>query len=269
MKKLFLTLITLISIQFGFAQEKIQQAKTQQAKVEQTKAQQAKIPEITESKETKKSSNTNFILMPIHNSVAGFSNVFLGSIGLSKNVNFTFYSVFWNNPSFGNFNSGSDLFLETGIGLGFKLGNLYVNPTLGFGHGKFLSGGTETVIGDGFIPSLGVLYNTRHFELDAYIALYKAFRKRGNTSRDLLLNWVAPGYKVNKRVSLGAYYEQFAQVRNSDESPEKSIYQWMGGYVKLSLDNGVWFRFAAGPNLATDLGTGEEFYKIQAFIPLK
>jgi hypothetical protein len=246
------------------------QSNTPPQKEDRKEDRKEKTKEDKQAKKEKKQKKTSFVIMPIHNSVAGFSNVFLGNIELSKKVNFTFYSVFWNNPNFGNLNTGSDLFLETGVGLGFKLANnkLYINPTLGFGHGKFLSGGDQTTIGEGFIPSVLVLYNSKRFELDSYFALYQSLRKRSGNSRDLMLNWVVPGYKISKRFSLGAYYEQFAQTRTSDDSPEKNIYQWTGGYVKLSLDSGVWFRFAAGRNLATELGTGEEFYKIQAFIPL-
>ncbi|WP_299892271.1 DUF6733 family protein [uncultured Lacinutrix sp.] len=219
----------------------------------------------------KQSKKTSFVIMPIHNSVAGFSNVFLGNYELDKKKNLTFYSVFWNNPSFGG-NTGSDLFLETGIGLGFKLNNWYINPTLGFGHGKFMSNSTETTIGEAIIPNVLVLYNSEHFELDFYLSYYKALREgngdNGDQTRDLLLNWVAPGYKLNKYFSFGAYYESFTQVRTHDGNGEDHIYQWLGGYVKATTNNGIWFRFAAGPNLGTDLGTSKEFYKIQAFIPI-
>ena len=217
-------------------------------------------------KENKKMS---FVIMPIHNSVAGYNNVFLGSMELKENLNLTFYSIFWNNPNFGNLETGSDLFLETGIGLGFTAakGKWYINPTLGFGHGKFLSGGTETRLAEGVIPSVFTVFNSGKFELEAYIAYYKNIRDEGN-SRDLLLNWVIPGFKITKNFSMGAFYEQFTQLRTEDNLNEKAIYQFTGGYMKVSLNNGVWFRLAAGPNLATSLGTGSEFYKVQAFIPL-
>ena len=241
MRKLFIIIIALVTLQNAFAQ--------------------------SPKKEEKK---TSFVIMPIHNSVAGFSNVFLGSMELNKKVNFTFYSILWNNPNFGNISTGSDLFLETGVGLGFKLAQnkLYINPTLGFGHGKFLSQGKETKIAEGFIPSVLVLYNSGRFELDSYFALYKSFRKSEGPSRDLMLNWIIPGYKVSKRFSVGAFYEQFSQVRTSGDAPTGNIYQWMGGYMKFSMNNGTWFRFATGPNLASEFGTGKEFYKVQAFIPL-
>lgn len=221
----------------------------------------------SQEKEEKK---TSFAIMPIHNSVAGFNNVFLGSVELKENLNLTFYSIFWNNPTFGNLNSGSDLLLETGVGLGFTVakGKWYINPTLGFGSGKFLSGATETRLAEGVIPSVLTIFNHKRFELEAYIAYYKNIRDEGN-SRDLLLNWVIPGFKVTKHFSAGAFYEQFTQLRTDDNLNEKAIYQFTGGYVKLTMNNGVWFRLAAGPNLATSLGTSKEFYKVQAFIPIK
>lgn len=221
------------------------------------------------SQEEKKEKKTSFVIMPIHNSVAGYNNVFLGSLELKDNLNLTFYSIFWNNPNFGNLQTGSDLFLETGVGLGFTAakGKWYINPTLGFGHGKFLSGGTETRLAEGVIPSVFTVYNSGRFELEAYLAYYKNIRDLGN-SRDLLLNWIIPGFKITNHFSAGAFYEQFTQVQTDDNLYEDTIYQFLGAYAKLSLKNGIWFRLAAGPNLATDLGTSKEFYKVQAFIPL-
>lgn len=40
------------------------------------------------------------------------------------------------------------------------------------------------------------------------------------------------------------------------------------GYVMVSLKNHIWILLAAGPNLATQLGTSDEFFLIQAFIPM-
>ncbi len=221
-----------------------------------------------ELKEESEKKKTSFVIMPIHNSVAGFSNVFLGNYELDEKKNLSFYSVFWNNPSFGG-NTGSDLFLETGVGIGFKLDKWYVNPTLGFGHGKFMSNSTETTIGEAIIPSVLVLYNSGRFELDTYLAWYKSFRKgNGDGTRDLVLNWIIPGYKVSDHFSFGVFYESFQQTRTADGEHEDYIYQWLGGYVKATMNNGIWFRLGAGPNLGTDLGTSKEFYKIQAFIPI-
>ena len=204
--------------------------------------------------------------MPIHNSGAGFNNVFLGSFELKPKTNLTFYSVFWVNPSFGN--QGKDLFLETGVGLGFasKDGKLYVNPSLGFGHGKLLSNTAGTKIAESVIPSLFLVYNSGRFEFETYHAYYMSLRGEGN-SQDLMLNWVIPGYKVSKHFSFGGFYEHLGQTR-VDNGDTKTLYQFLGGYVKATLNNGVWFRFAAGPNISNDKLNANEFYKIQAFIPL-
>ena len=214
-------------------------------------------------------SKTTFAVDIKHNSVAGFYPVFLGSTALNEKLDLTFYSIFWNNAAFGNVQTGGDLFLETGIGLGFKLadGKWFINPTLGFAHGKFLSGGNSTRLAEGFVPNLFTLYNAGIFEFEGYVAYYKAIRKGGDVTRDFFLNWIVPGIKVNKRFSFGAYYEQFVLTRTSNNLGEQSIYQWLGGYAKLTLNNGIWYRFAAGPNLYTDAGTSGEFYKAQAFIP--
>lgn len=220
----------------------------------------------TQEEKTPKETKTTFAIMPIHNSGAGFNNVFLGSFELKPRTNLTFYSVFWVNPSFGN--QGKDLFLETGIGLGFasKNGKLYVNPSIGFGHGKLLSNTAGTKIAESFIPSLFVIYNSGKFEFETYHAYYMSLRGEGS-SQDLMLNWVIPGFKVNKHFSFGGFYEHLGQTR-VDTGDTKTLYQFLGGYVKATLNNGVWFRFAAGPNISNDNLNANEFYKIQAFIPL-
>ncbi len=214
----------------------------------------------------KKENKTSFAIMPIHNSGAGFNNVFLGSHQIKPKTNLTFYSVFWVNPSFGN--QGKDLFLETGIGLGYSLANnkLYINPSLGFGHGKLLSGAAETKIAESIIPSLFMIYNSGRFEFEAYTAYYKSLRGEGN-SQDLMLNWVIPGFKINKSLSIGGFYEHLGQTR-SDNGNTVTLYQYLGAYIKTTLNNGVWFRFAAGPNISGDRVNSKEFYKIQAFIPI-
>ena len=263
MKKRIVTIV-IFSVQFAFAQE-IQEIS------EINEIQEVHEQEIQDTQRaTKEPSRTSFAIDIKHNSVAGFYPVFLGSTGLNDKLDLTFYSIFWTNPAFGNPETGSDLFLETGVGLGFKLAGdkLFVNPTLGIAHGRFLSGGTENLLAEGLVPNLFTLYNDDRFEVEAYLAYYKALRKGGDITRDFLLNWIVPGIKVSKKFSFGAYYEQFVLTRRSDDLEEQSIYQWLGGYVKLTLNNGIWFRLAAGPNLYTDAGTSREFYKVQAFIPL-
>ena len=206
----------------------------------------------------------------VQNNVGGFFPVFLGNINVRPNLNLTWYSVFWTNASFGTLEAGGDLWLEGGVGLGIAAagGKLYLNPSLGFTHGKFLSGGEKTVLGDGVVPSLLAFYNHGRFEFEFYLAYYKALRNRGAVTKDFVLNWIAPGVKVNKHLSLGAFYEQFVLTRITEGDPH-SIYQWLGGYVKIPVGKGHFLRFAGGKNLANTSATGEEFYKISAFIALK
>jgi len=188
----------------------------------------------------------------------------------TQNYDITIYSIFWTNTSFGNLESGSDLLLETGVGLGFKLfdNKLYLNPSLGISHGKFSSNSNATKIGEGLVPNIYVNYHDRLFDFEGYLAYYKSIREDDDiVTKDFLLHWMAPGINVGSRVVLGAYYESFGITRQEDGDP-LLIYQWLGGSVKLKFDKGISFRFSAGATLNTDAGTSDEFYKVAAFIPL-
>jgi len=226
----------------------------------------------------KKEKNFSFALDIKHNSAAGFYPVFLGNLQLNETTDFTVYSVFWTNPNFGTPNTGGNLLLETGVGVAFKLldNSLYINPTLGIAHGKYLSGGSETLLGEGLVPNLFMLYNKGSFELEGYLAYYKSIREGKNTdetpavTRDFLLNWIVPGVKLNSNFAVGAYYEQYIATRASQNALTGSLYQWLGGYVKFTMGKKFSLRLAAGANLSNDVfGLGKEFYKMNVFIPLK
>ncbi|MFC5045217.1 DUF6733 family protein [Aquimarina hainanensis] len=218
----------------------------------------------------KKEKKATFATQILHNSVAGFYPIFFGNFETNKNYDITIYSIFWTNPSFGNLASGSDLLLETGVGLGFKLldKSLYVNPSLGISHGKFSSDSKGTKIGEGLVPNLFVAYNKGLFDFEGYIAYYKSLREDDDIkTKDFLLNWAAPGINVSKRVVLGAYYESFGITRQESGDP-LLIYRWLGGSLKLRFDKGISFRVSAGATLKTEAGTADDFYKVAAFIPL-
>ncbi|WP_109300791.1 DUF6733 family protein [Aquimarina sp. AU474] len=216
---------------------------------------------------------THFAVKIIQNSVAGFSPLFVGSFETNKNFDITFYSMFWTNTAFGNLESGSDQLLETGVGLGFKLmkGSLYLNPGVGFAHGKFFSTVGGTLVGEAIIPNTFMAYHDSIFDFEAYIAYYKSLRNREDIStRDLFLFWAAPGINVSDRVVLGGFFEELAFMGLEDDTiPEKNIqvYRFLGGSIKLKMDSGIAFRFSAGANLVTDVGASDEFYKVSAFIP--
>ncbi|WP_103068357.1 DUF6733 family protein [Aquimarina sediminis] len=223
------------------------------------------------AQETETKKKATFATKIIHNSVAGFYPIFFGNFETNKNYDITMYSIFWTNTSFGNLESGSDLLLETGVGIGFKLldNKLYVNPTFGISHGKFSSDSKETKIGEGLVPNLFVAYNDGLFDFEGYIAYYKSLREDdGIVTKDYLLNWAAPGIQIGNRVVLGAFYESFGITRLEDAPGSVKIYQWLGGSIKMKFDKGIAFRISAGSTLNTDVGTSDEFYKVSAFIPL-
>ena len=45
-----------------------------------------------------------------------------------------------------------------------------------------------------------------------------------------MLNWVIPGFKVNKHFSLGGFYEHLGQTR-VDNGKKVTLYQFLGGYL--------------------------------------
>lgn len=209
-----------------------------------------------------------FAVQVLQNNAAGFYPLVLGSYGLSKKLSLTYYGVFWTNPTFGSPESGSDLWFEYGVGLGFKAaGNrLFLNPSMGFTNGKFLSGGEQNVIGDGIVPSLFALFNEGPFETEFYFSYYKSLRSEGPVTRDFILNWVLPGFKIGDHLALGVHYEQFVNTRVTG-GEGSSVYQWLGGYVRLTAGKGYSLRVSAGKNLK-DGPIAPEFYKISVFLPL-
>ncbi len=223
--------------------------------------------------DTKEPKKISLVVDMKHNSVAGFYPVFLGNYPLKEKVDLTFYNIFWTNPSFGNAASGSDLLLENGVGLGFKMldKKLYVNPTLGFAHGKFLTGGKSTLLAEGLVPNLFVLYGNKRIELEGYLGYYVAMREAaGNIpTKDFILNWIVPSIKLSNSIHLGPYYESFTLSRHSDAAVKTgNVYQWLGGHLTIKMANKTSFRFAAGSNVDNQGAVGNEFYKVSVFFPL-
>lgn len=216
-----------------------------------------------------KKKKATFATKIIQNSVAGFYPIFFGNFETNKNFDITMYSIFWTNGAFGNLETGSDLLFEIAAGVGFKVldDKLYLNPSIGFANGNWLSNSTGTKIGEGIIPSIYINYNDAIFDFEGYLSLYKSMREDDNiVTKDVVLNWLAPGVKVGNRVVLGAFYETLDITRN-EGGPNLQIYQWLGGSLKLKFDKGIAFRVSAGSTLNTDLGYADEFYKVSAFIP--
>jgi hypothetical protein len=204
----------------------------------------------------------------------GFYPVVYGSLGLSSTIDFTFYGAMWTNPSFGlpQTTYSSDLWLENSFGLGFNAfnGKLYVNPSLGFTHGKFLSGGDESVVFEGIVPSLSLYINRGRMDSEVYFSLYQHLRDEvtdpvNRSTADFIFYWVTPGFWLSKSVSLGMHYEGlFLKFGGGDY---ESSYQWLGPFIKLRTRGKYDFRFIAGPNLKKGI-YAQEFYKLTTNIPL-
>lgn len=210
----------------------------------------------------------------IQENAFGFYPVIYGSVGLSSKLDLTFYGVFWTNPSFGfpQTTFSSDLWLENGIGVGFNAlnGKMYINPALGFTHGKFLSGGDESVAFEGIIPSLSMYLNTSKLEGEIYLSLYQHLRDEvtdpvNRSTADFLFYWLTPGVLINDKISFGVHFE--ALYLRFGESDFESSYQWLGPYVKFRIHNKYDFRFMAGPNLKEGV-YANEFYKLTTNITL-
>ncbi len=205
----------------------------------------------------------------------GFYPVIYGTLGLSSDVDLTFYGVMWTNPSFGLpvTTFSSDLWLENSVGIGFNAlgGNAYINPALGFTHGKFLSGGDQSVIFEGLVPSLSMYFYPGNFESEIYFSLYQHLRDevtdpQTRSTADFLFYWLTPGYKVSQKVSLGVHYEGVFLKFGDGEF--ESSYQWLGPYIKFRVHDKYDLRFAAGPNLREGI-YADEFYKLSTTIPLE
>ena len=221
------------------------------------------------------STNSTFGITLIQENAFGFYPVIYGSIGLSPDLDLTFYGAMWTNPSFGfpQTTFSSDMWLENSFGLGFHAmdGSIYINPSIGFTHGKFLSGGNESVAFEGIVPSLSLYMNQGVFESEIYISLYAHLRDEvtdpiNRSTAGMLFYWFTPGFWVSHRISLGMHYEGL--FLKFGEGSLDSSYQWLGPYIKIRTKGRYDFRFMAGPNLKEGV-YANEFYKLTVNIPLE
>lgn len=200
----------------------------------------------------------------------GFMPSVSGSIPRKKKKwDFTFYGNFWTNSSFAN-PDGSDGWLETGIGLSRKTqgGNWCFNPSIGLTHGKFLSNNKRGIFGEGIVPSILVIHESKRFEVEGNFSYYVAIRggQRNKPKTDYTLGWAYLGMLLTKRVSTGFHVENLRVVRNTLGDPE-NLYSWAGIYLKMTVRNKYIFRFATGWNLELKDVYGSEYYRLTIGIP--
>ena len=204
----------------------------------------------------------------------GFYPAVFGSFGLNSSSDFTYYGMFWTNPSFGLPSStySSDLWLEHGFGLGFDAlgGYAYINPSLGFTHGKFLSGGSESVVFDGIVPSIMFYYYPGSFTTEVYIGLYQHLRDEsdGANTFDFFYYYTYPGISLSDHIAIGVHYEGL--FLSYAKGGLESSYQWLGPFIKITESEKFSFRISGGANLADNINYpySKDFYKLSVLIPL-
>lgn len=229
---------------------------------------------ITQEESSSSTRPSSFGITLIMENAFGFYPVVYGSLGLSSTLDLTFYGAFWTNPSFGlpQTTYSSDLWLENSFGIGFNVlnGDAYINPSLGFTHGKFLSGGDESVAFEGIVPSLSLYFYPGKMDTEVYVSLYQNLRDEvsdpiNRTTANMIFYWLTPGFWISDKISVGMHYEEL--YLKFGEGSFESSYQWLGPYIKLRTRGKYDFRFIAGPNLKEGV-YAKEFYKLSTNIPL-
>lgn len=206
--------------------------------------------------------NSTFTLQINQDNSFGFFPMVFGTMPF-KEVDLTFYSVFWSSPIFAN-PDGSGSLIETGMGVGFSQANWYLNPSLGFTHGIFTNsrdtnGNGRAVVCESIVPSITVYFKNEKLESEFFTAWYCNLREEGSPQTNYLFVWFLPGIIFNKYISSGLHYEQF---RNT--SDEVAFYERYGLYFKTTFREKYAIRFSAGLNYTPEGNAKNQgdFYKL-------
>lgn len=206
----------------------------------------------------------------------GFYPGAFGSIGLSDNLSFTFYGIFFTQEALGiGFGgqpaAGGKLFTEFGVGLNYSMldGCLNINPSIGIDGGNYASGGGRVVIGDCIVPEITFSYAKNDFKCSATLICWKGFRKEGNVTPylDLLEYVIIPTYNVSNHFAVGLYYDHFFTRFDNSNNPTSyslkgtySTYHWLGPLVKITLKSGTSLAFTAGVDFVEKDHNALEFF---------
>lgn len=225
----------------------------------------------TESTEGKEKAPSSFALVLNQDNAFGFYPAIYGSFGLNKNTSLTFYSIFWTNPQYGTAEAGTDLWTEMGVGLGFSLweDRILLQPSIGFTHGRLLSGQPEGVAGDGIVPSLAAFYFGKRLELEAFFAYYQSMQKEEINYSNFILYWAYPGVIINDNISVGLHYESFDLTGAGVDTIFGPLYRWFGAYVKFTVNGKYSLRFSTGSNSVDQSVYAQDYYKVTATIPFE
>ncbi|MFP4090908.1 MAG: DUF6733 family protein [Cyclobacteriaceae bacterium] len=202
----------------------------------------------------------------------GFYPSLVGGYELNEKTDFTFYGIQWGagtGAAWGNWT-------EFGVGVNYSVGNLDINPQLGFTMGSLLSSGAaqDGVIGDGIVPNLTMNYGDDRFEGQLYAGYYAALRNEtvsGGATNNYVHYWLNAGVKAGSYMSIGAHFEElFLAGGEGNESPNLERtdgYRWIGPYLQFSKgDAGLRFSFGGDLTDDEDSFSMNDFYKMAFFM---
>ena len=157
---------------------------------------------------------------------------------------------------------------EMGVGLGFSLweDRILLQPSIGFTHGRLLSGQPEGVAGDGIVPSLAAFYFGKRLELEAFFAYYQSMQKEEINYSNFILYWAYPGVMINDNISVGLHYESFDLTGAGVDTIFGPLYRWFGAYVKFTVNGKYSLRFSTGSNSVDQSVYAQDYYKVTATI---
>ncbi len=218
--------------------------------------------------------------------IFGFYPSFYGSIAIGESTQFTMYGVFWTADALGGNLGGLNLLTEFGAGLNFTMmdGALNINPSIGFAHGNYQSGGGAPVIADNIVPSIGVYYGSGSFYGSFNAIYWKGLRKESSVTPyyDMIEYVIQPTFALSPFMSVGLYYDHLLttvdnsnQVSSGSTKETNTTYLWVGPSLKFTFNKGINVMFSAGADLTdymNDMPAGQEekikeYYKMVLNIP--
>lgn len=211
---------------------------------------------------------SSFALALNQDNAFGFYPAVYGSFGLNQKTSFTFYSIFWTNPQFGTPETGTDLWTEFGVGLGFSLwkDQISLQPAIGLTNGRLLSGKADGVASEGVVASLTTFYYGKRLELEAFLSYYRSISREDFAFNDYTLYWAYPGVIISDNISVGLHVESFDLVGSGFDVITGPLYSWWGGYAKFTINDKYSLRFSTGKNTRKASAYAGDFYKVSAFI---
>ncbi len=215
----------------------------------------------------------------------GFYPSFYGGLPLCDDHTLTFYGTFWTADYWGGGQKGINLMTEFGVGVNFSLFDeaLNINPSIGFAHGNYTSGGGRPVVGDNIVPSLSISYESDIFNLEINGIMWKQLRKEGKVTpyMSMMEYSIEPYFTISNHFSLGLYVDHFLTMSdnsNMSNEPEKSTstdFFWVGPRFEVTFKNDISAMLALGVDGKDYFNTLEEgtkakfgeFYKLSLSIP--